>query len=469
MRKTCEKLASGAAFLLVVAVPHSLVQARQVSPRPVHRLIHDTDQDGIPDPIDGCAQVQYLPDFDVGRCGPMDLNPANDPLPECKARERVASLLFTGGAFVTHISFAVVRDGVVHFADAFEYLGGGRYVRNPGGANRLHRIGSTTKSVVAVAAKAMEERGELSFDDFVNDDDGTQEFVNPQCTLAQLLSHRGAFKVDNGAIHLFCYPGNLAAFWAEPDDTVSPHYDTPPYGNLGGGFEYSAFNFSLAGAYIAHRAGESFARVLQTRVFDVAGMCTATLDGAAAVHTSNGNGWAVSQAPVMHVGPYINLVSTTDVRCEDNFYSSNDLPGDPYSWQIYRIDEAAAQPRDPAGGVIASAIDLANFAASLLASYHGTGGPISANGIRELWSATSDLGCGSNCPYERYYATGFFTDTPAGLPVHQVGHGGSRAGYATAFVLRPQAKLAVCILANADVSTVTLSDVAKQILDDFDQ
>lgn len=51
--------------------------------------------------------------------------------------------------------------------------------------------------------------------------------------------------------------------------------------------------------------------------------------------------------------------------------------------------------------------------------------------------------------------------------MNQVGHGGSRPGYASAFVLRPERNRAVCILANADVSTVAMSDVAKAILDDF--
>ncbi len=458
-----------AAFLLLAIAGGAAAQARQIAPIRTNRIVRDADHDGIPDPADRCPEVQYSPGFDSGACGPMDLNPANDTLPECKARERVASLIFTGGAFVTNVAFAVVRNGVVHFADAFAYLGGGRYAHDPSGVYRLYRVGSTSKSIVAVAAKVMEERGELSFEDFVNDDDGTQEFTNPQRTLAQLLSHRGAFKVDNGAIHLFCYPGDLAAFWAEPDDTVSPHYDSPLYGNLGGGFEYSAFNFSLAGAYMAHRAAEPFAQLIQTRVFDATGMCTAMLDGARAARTSIGNVWGVSQAAVMHVGPYINLVSMTDIRCEDNFYSSDDLPTDSYSWQFYRLDEAAVQPRDPAGGVIASAIDLANFAAALLASYHGAGGPVSQLGIRDLWAATSDLGCGSGCPCQRYYGTGFFTDSLPGQPVHEVEHGGSRAGYATAFVLRPEKNLAVCILANADASTVTMSNVAKAILDDLDQ
>lgn len=431
------------------------------------RVEADSDADGLPDPCDSCPRVTYEPGFDWGECGPMDLDPDNDLRPECKARERVADVLLSDSHFVTHMSFAVIKNGTLHFADAFEYIGQGRFDHTPRGVHRLYRIGSTSKSVVATAAKVMEERGELLLDDFVSDDDGSQEFLDPQRTLRDLLTHRGAFRLDNGALHLYCHPGDLEAFWSEPDDLVSPHYDSARYGNLGGGFAYSAFNYSLGGAHLAHRAGVAFADVLQSRVFDGAGMCTATLDGARAVGTRLGNGWAVSEEGVMHVGPYINLYSQTDDRCEDNFYSSDDLPGDPYGWQVYRLDEADAEARDPAGGVMASAIDLAHLAETLLDAYHGRPSILSPEGVRDLWWATSDLGCFPNCPYQRYYGIGFFTDTLPGDPVTEVEHGGSRPGFASAFVLRPEDDAAVCVLANADVSTRRLSDLAKAILDDF--
>ncbi len=427
----------------------------------------DWDEDGLPNVCDGCPSVLFEPGFDWRACAPMDRNPDNDRDPECKARERVLNQLLNRSAFSTHIAFAVVIRDRVHFADAFTYVGQGQYEHDPDGIHRLFRIGSTSKSVTAVAATVLEEEGRLSFDDYVNDDDATRlEFG--QVTLRQLMSHRDAFKVDNGAIHLFCYPRDLTAFWLEPDDRVSPHYDSQPYGNLGGGYNYSAFNYSLAGAYLVTQSRQSFARIVQTRVFDPAGMCTATIDHRRAASVPNGWPAAVAQGPSMIVGPYINLVSQQDERCEDNFYSSEDLPGDPFDWQYYNLDEAAAEPRDPAGGVIASVIDLGHFAASLLDSYHDRGGLISPAGVRRLWERTTDLGCRPNCPYDDYYGIGFFTNALPGRPVTQAAHGGSRPGHASAFVLRPEADLAVSILVNADVSTVTLSNLAKTILDELE-
>ena len=433
---------------------------------PQTRFDRDSDSDGLPDASDSCPTVSYAPAFDWNECAPLDQNPDNDPQPECKARERVFRMLVTDPAFITHIAFAVVRKGEVHFADAFSYLGMGNYAHDPEGVHRLFRIGSTTKSLVATAAKVMEENGQLALDDFVNDEDGSLGFGGDR-TLRQLLSHQGAFKLDVGALHLWCYPDDLIRFWMEPDDLISPYYDSATYGNQGGGFEYSAFNYSLAGAHLTQRSTLPFAEVLQGHVFDRAGMCTAMFDGPRAVTTPIGGGWAVAEGPSMDVGPYINWVSPTDPLCEDNFYSSEDLPGDSYEWQLYFLDEAESEARDPAGGGIASVIDMAHFARSLLASYHGTGGLLSPQGVRELWTATSDLGCSPNCPYQPYYGLGFFTNSFTGNVITEVEHGGSRPGHSSAFVLRPEDNEAVSILVNADVSTVTLSNLAKAILDDF--
>ncbi|NQU48358.1 MAG: serine hydrolase [Planctomycetes bacterium] len=260
----------------------------------------DSDRDGLPNSSDSCPQVSYQPGFSGSSCAPMDLNPNNDSDPECKARERVANLLLNNGMFTTRIAFAVIENGKLHFADAFEYTGGGQFRNDPDGI--------------------------LHLDDFVSDEDGSQITSNGQRTLRQLLRHQGAFKLDAGALHLFCYPGDLPSFWAENNDLISPHYDSPTYGNLGGGYQYSAFNYSLAGTYLQNQAGLPFAELVQRYLFDYAGMCTASFDGSRAVTTSIGKIPGVSQSAVMHVGPTINLVSQSDPLCEDNYYSSNALP-----------------------------------------------------------------------------------------------------------------------------------------------
>ena len=305
---------------------------------------------------------------------------------------------------------------------------------------------------------------------FVDDEDATQKLVDGERTLRQLLSHQGAFKLDSGAIHLFCYPYGLTAFWPEPDDTGLAALRQP--GVRKSGRRLRILRVQLLAGWSLPREPDS---VSLFRIFSSIGSsmrreCAppCSTDIARRIRRSVSGAAVSHRVDVMHVGPYINLVSPTDELCEDNFYSSEDLYGDPYSWQFYHLDEAAAEPRDPAGGVIASVIDLAHFAEALLASYHGSGGLLSSAGIRELWEARSDLGCYPNCPYERYYGIGFFTDSLPGGPINQVGHGGSRAGYASAFVIRPEGNRAVCILANADASTVALSDLAKTILDDFE-
>jgi len=125
----------------------------------------DSDLDGLPDRSDDCPNVSYWPGFDGTVCGPMDLDPLNDPQPECKARERVARFLINDPTFITHIAFSIVKDGQLHFADSFEYVGGGQFVHDPDGIYRLFKIGSTSKSIVATTAKIM-EHGSLTIQDF---------------------------------------------------------------------------------------------------------------------------------------------------------------------------------------------------------------------------------------------------------------------------------------------------------------
>ncbi len=239
----------------------------------------DRDGDGMPDATDSVPTVSYTPGFAVTNGGAMDFDPGNDTDPECKARERVAGFLASQQTFVQKIAFSVVKNGKVHFADAFARNTSGQVVHDPGGIHRLFRIGSTTKSMTSVAAKILEERGKLSLDDYVSDDDATRLTVGGKRTLRHLLSHQGAFKLDTGHIYLFGYPGTLQAFWKEKSDSISPHYTSSNFGNFGGTHNYSAFNYSLAGAYLENRSGLSFARTLQSLVFDRSRMATATFDG----------------------------------------------------------------------------------------------------------------------------------------------------------------------------------------------
>lgn len=443
--------------------PFLLVAALLAASPPVRA--QDADQDGLPDAQDSCPTLAYVPVFDWADCAPMDFDPGNDPQPECRARERVADALLHSGQFATHIAFAVVKDGAIHFADAFSYLGGGAWEHDPEGVRRLYRIGSTSKAVTAAAAVRLAEEGALSLDEGVGDDDGGLDPGSP-VTLRDLLSHRGAFGWDAGGLYLFCYPGDIVAFWNEPDDLVSPHYDSTPWGNLGGGFDYSAFNLCLAGAHLVQRTGSSFADLVQSRIFDPMGMCTASFDGARAAQSPIGGDPGTSQTSLMHVGPAINETAPLDERCADNFTSSEDLPGDPYTWQSYHLDEAAAEARDPAGGVIASVLDMALFARDLLASYDGSGGVLSQSAVRELWEAEIAVDGHSCCPMQDYYGLGFLTSALPGEPVEEVEHGGARAGFRSGFVIRPEAGLAVSVLVNAGIGAAT-SELAHQILDEF--
>jgi len=100
------RISDSAALLITTAIVTPTL-AQWSPPTPPHMSLSapiDTDRDGIPDECDTCPRVIFDPGFDWKPCAPMDLNPDNDPQPECKARERVARLIFDSGVFVTRIA-----------------------------------------------------------------------------------------------------------------------------------------------------------------------------------------------------------------------------------------------------------------------------------------------------------------------------------------------------------------------------
>ncbi|MEM1448644.1 MAG: hypothetical protein AAF957_05885 [Planctomycetota bacterium] len=70
--------ATGALLAAALAQPASA----QIQDRPLPERTADTDGDGLPDVLGSCPVVVTAPLFDVGACGPLDGDPANDTAPE---------------------------------------------------------------------------------------------------------------------------------------------------------------------------------------------------------------------------------------------------------------------------------------------------------------------------------------------------------------------------------------------------
>lgn len=177
---------------------------------------------------------------------------------------------------VVGASVAVVGDGEVLAERGYGYA----QVGGPDGPalvdadSTLFRIGSISKLFTATVVMQLVERGELDLDAPISrvlDFDLPTRFAEP-ITMRHLLTHTAGFEDEIAG--LITAPGTeptslREALASDPPAQIFPPGTTPAYSNYSNG---------LAG-YVAERvSGLPFEELVQTRVFDVAGMATATLD-----------------------------------------------------------------------------------------------------------------------------------------------------------------------------------------------
>lgn len=172
---------------------------------------------------------------------------------------------------------AVVSDGEVVTERGWGWsdLGDGRSERRPVDPERtLFRIGSVSKVVTATVVMSLVEEGVLDLDEPVQDSiDVTlpRSFDRP-VTLRHLLTHTAGFEDELTGV--IAGPGEgptslRDAVAVDPPEQIFEPGTTPAYSNWSNG----------VAAYVAEQVtGRPWAELVQERVFDPAGMTSATLD-----------------------------------------------------------------------------------------------------------------------------------------------------------------------------------------------
>ncbi len=174
------------------------------------------------------------------------------------------------------LSIAVVdRDGV---ALARGYGIAGLNPRRPARADTLFRVGSISKTVVWIAVMQLVEQGKISLDDPINDhlppalripDEGFREPIR----IRHLMTHSAGFE-DTFEGLFSDDPARLVPL----DDYLRTHrpHRVREAGTLA---VYSNYGAALAGALVAHVAGEAWADYAERHVLRPLGMATATYRG----------------------------------------------------------------------------------------------------------------------------------------------------------------------------------------------
>jgi CubicO group peptidase (beta-lactamase class C family) len=186
---------------------------------------------------------------------------------------------------------AVVRDGRQVWFGARSMLAG----HEPDG-NTQYRIGSLTKTFVAVLVMRLRDEGRLDLADPLGKHLGKHLDAGPaeSATIAQLLSHTAGLASETCGPWWERTPGELRP---ELADVLGPEPARHPAGRL---FHYSNPGYALLGALVGQLRGQAWDEVLRQEVLEPLGMARTTT----APQSPHARGFAVHPwADVMQLEP----------------------------------------------------------------------------------------------------------------------------------------------------------------------
>jgi serine beta-lactamase-like protein LACTB len=332
---------------------------------------------------------------------------------EKRSQIEAAVSKFMSTTHVPGISIAVVENGELDWATGFGFADVENNV--PASEHTLFRLASISKSLTATAAMELFEWGKLDLD-------------------APVQKYCPAFPQKSAPISTRLVMGHLAGIrhyksgsQEDPEVGNTKHFDDPIQGGLaffkddpllskpGEEFHYSTQGFTLVGCVIEGASGAKYTEFMRQNVFVPASMQQTQAD----------NRFAII--------PY-----------RTRFYQKDK------SGAVENADFLDSSYKIPGGGWLSSADDMARFEVAIL------------NG-KLLQPATRDLMWRPLQPQKgkpNGYGLGWGNFTEDGT--RYVGHDGGQQGTSTNFLIAPERRAGVVVLANME--DVPVSDLSKEIL-----
>ncbi len=286
----------------------------------------------------------------------------------------------------------------------------------PATSSTLFRLGSISKPITAVAVLQLWERGKLDLDTPVQKYCPAFPQKEWPITTRELLGHLGGIRHYNpdgkGDI-----PEDSARHFASMEESLQIFAADPLVAKPGTKFNYSTYGYTLLGCVLEGATSQKYVDFVRENVFKPARM----------EHTQADDFFAV----IPHRARWYHKDKAGVVRNAGVLDSSYKIPG---------------------GGLISSADDMAQFEAAILAD-------------KLLKRTTRDLMWTILKPTEgkpSHYALGWFVAEKFGL--RTAGHTGGQQGTDTAFLIAPDRRAGVVVLANMDnVNTNLLADEVLKI------
>jgi serine beta-lactamase-like protein LACTB len=332
--------------------------------------------------------------------------------PEKRALIENAVSKFMASTHVPGVSVAVVENGEYEWSSGFGFADLENNV--PATAHTLFRLGSISKSLTAVGALELFERGQLDLD-------------------APVQKYCPAFPVKQWPVTTREVMGHLAGirhYKNGPQDLElnnTKRFDNPIQGGLdffkneplltqpGTHFQYSTQGYTLLGCVMEGASGKTYVDFMLQNVFAPAGM----------EHTLVDDRFAV----IPYRTRFYRKTQSGDVQNSEFLDSSYKIPG---------------------GGWISSAGDMARFEVAILHD-------------KLIKRSTRDLMWTPMKPPDdsaKGYAMGWHTSTEDG--VFMAGHTGGQQGANTNFEIAPEKRAGVVVLSNME--EVSTNNLAKEIM-----
>ena len=290
------------------------------------------------------------------------------------------------------LAYAVVEDGRIHSEARGEMLiGSGRKIT----PDTPFLLGSISKSFTAMAVMQLVEAGKVDLDTGISHYlDVFSGRPSGAITIRQLLSHTSGYSTLQGnETH-----ADLTGSKDELSRQVKRIAQWPPAHEPGTRWEYSNANYQILGALIEAVSGQEFALYIETMILQPIGMAHSFVaDGQ--IHDA----MAIGHRPWFGTKRPLKQSKTNRVTA-------------------------------PAGGVIASANDLARYLAIMM---NGRDDIISAKSKAAMLRPASDA--------SPFYGFGWFIDADKGT----VFHTGESPGTETLATMVPAEKKGVVVLVNA--------------------
>ncbi len=332
---------------------------------------------------------------------------------------------------VPGMAVAIVKDGSVVVAEGYGSRALGEADRVD--AHTRFGIASNTKAFTATALALLVEEGRIAWDDPVVRHlpafQLSDPYVTRELTVRDLLVHRSGLGL--GAGDLLWWPGSTRS----RSEIVARLRYLPLETSFRSAYAYDNVLYTVAGELIEAVTGQTWEAFVTSRILNAVGMDDSSLRKGV-VETGN--------------------VAKTHARVEG---------------KVQAVPPFISANTNPAGGISASATDMAKWMVVQLDSGRVAGGGrlFTPRTTEALWSLVTPVNPG-RAPAELRaiqpqfygYGLGFFVKDYRGLKV--VTHTGGLPGYVSQITLVPAHKLGVAVLTNMEAGEAFVA-VTQHVLD----